>query len=141
MNIIYKTEIPDCDQYFTLFESTGWNVKYSVSKEGLFTAVKKSYFSVSAYSSGRLIGFGRILSDGILHAMIYEMIVHPEYQTKGIGGRILIMLVKKCLDNDITDIQLFCAKGKRKFYEKHGFAIRSADCPGMEYTGTAKVCV
>ena len=135
MNIIYKTDLPDCDQYFSLFESTGWNVKYRVSKEELFTAVIRSYFSVSAYSSGQLIGFGRILSDGILHAMIYEMIVHPEYQVKGIGREILKMLVKKCLDTNITDIQLFCAKGKLKFYEKHGFALRPIDCPGMEYIG------
>ena len=135
MNVIYKTDIPDCEQYFSLFESTGWNVKYRVSKEELFTAVKRSYFSVSAYSSERLIGFGRVLSDGILHAMIYEMIVCPEYQKKGVGSKILNMLMKKCLDNKIMDIQLFCAKGKRNFYEKHGFASRSIDCPGMEYIG------
>ena len=125
--------MPDSEQYYFLFESTGWNIEYRLNKEELFSSIIKSYFSVSAYESGRLIGFGRVISDGILHAMIYEMIVYPEYQKQGIGSKILNMLLKKCLDSNIRDIQLFCAKGKLKFYEKHGFTSRLTESPGMEY--------
>lgn len=64
--------------------------------------------------------------------MIYEMIIFPEYQGKGIGKEILNMLVEKCKTNNIRDIQLFCAKGKREFYEKYGFVARQEDAPGMQ---------
>lgn len=133
MEVVYKTDIPNSNQYFKLFESTGWNNDYKLTREEMFASLERSYFTVSAYHSARLIGFGRLLSDGILHAMIYEMIVYPEYHGKGIGHRILRELVNKCLDNNIRDIQLFCAKGKRKFYEKFGFTVRLEGCPGMEY--------
>ena len=124
MQLQFKTELPDCKLYFMLFESTGWNEEYILSKEELYSILEKSYLNVSVYDAGKLIGFGRVVSDGILHAMIYEMIIYPEYQEKGIGKEILNLLVNECKRNNIRDIQLFCAKGKRKFYEKDGFAAR-----------------
>ncbi len=133
MDIIYSSEPPTIEKYFPLFESTGWNVKYKLTTEELNSIVSKSYFTVSAYNGEILVGFGRIVSDGILHAMIYEMIIHPKYQLNGIGSEILKMLLKKCKDDNIRDIQLFCAKGKRAFYEKFGFTARPDDAPGMQY--------
>jgi GNAT superfamily N-acetyltransferase len=67
---------------------------------------------VSAYSQNELIGCGRIVSDGYLHAFITEMIIHPCYQRQGVGKNILNMLISKCFNAGIRDIQLFCAKGK-----------------------------
>lgn len=131
----FKDTIPDMEQYFLLFETTGWNEKYRLTKEELFDTLKKSYYCVSAYDADNLIGFGRIMSDGILHAMIYEMIVHPDYQGNGIGREIMHRLLTWCFENKIRDIQLFCARGKRSFYENMGFAARPDDGPGMEYPG------
>jgi len=88
---------------------------------------------LGAYDDGRLVGFGRLVSDGILHAMIYELIVLPDYQGQGIGGKMLEKLVKKCQQAGVRDIQLFCACGKREFYEKRGFIARPDDAPGMQY--------
>lgn len=133
MEIIYSTELPPKDQYFSLFETTGWNEKYQLTPDELTQAVSNSQFTVSAYYGNRLVGFGRLVTDGILHAMIYEMIVSPDYQSKGIGAEILKMLIGKCKENNIRDIQLFCAKGKRAFYEKYGFEARPDDAPGMQY--------
>jgi GNAT superfamily N-acetyltransferase len=133
MNVSYKTDLPDTEQYFLLFESTGWNKEYHLSQEELYSTLVKSYYCVSAYQSGKLVGFGRILSDGVLHAMIYEMMVLPGYQGKGIGSVIMKMLIRKCQENNIRDIQLFCAQGKRKFYEKYGFGARPEDAPGMDF--------
>jgi GNAT superfamily N-acetyltransferase len=65
--------------------------------------------------------------------MIYELIVLPEYQGQGIGGKILEKLVRKCREDGVRDIQLFCVRGKRDFYEKRGFTVRFNDAPGMQY--------
>ena len=48
-----------------------------------------------------------------------------------VTNRILDDLVTRCKSNGIRDIQLFCAKGKVGFYEKHGFVKRPDDAPGM----------
>jgi len=134
--ITYKSELPLVDQYFELFKSTRWNEEYNLTQEELAVSIKDSFYSVCAYDSDKLVGFGRFVSDGILHAMIYEMIVAPEYQRRNIGSQILKMLLNKCFELNIRDIQLFCAKGKRNFYERNGFAARPDDGPGMEYKST-----
>jgi GNAT superfamily N-acetyltransferase len=128
----YQTFPPTPAEYLALFETTGWNNEYHLTAHDLAKALKESAFMVSAYDAGHLIGFGRVVTDSI-HAMIYDLIVTPEYQRQGIGGEILDRLVKHCQTAHIHDIQLFCAKDKREFYERHGFEARPAEAPGMQY--------
>jgi GNAT superfamily N-acetyltransferase len=132
MQITLKEQLPDKQEYFNLFITTGWNSIYNATSEDLESANKNSWFVVSAYDGGKLVGFGRVVTDFVLHAMIYDMIVLPEYQNKGTGTMILKRLLLKCKEKNIRDIQLFCAKGKRAFYEKHSFEARPDDAPGMQ---------
>ena len=132
MEIILSEKLPDKQEYFDLFETTGWNDSYQASPEELERANLNSWLTTSAYDNDKLVGFGRVLTDFVLHAMIFDMIVLPDYQGKGIGTVIIDELVKRCRDHGIRDVQLFCAKGKRGFYEKHGFEVRPDDAPGMQ---------
>ena len=132
-NIVLKEEPPDINRYRDLFCTTGWNEEYKVTSGMMQTVLNNSWYIVSAYIDEKLVGFGRVITDGILHAMIYEMIVDPEFQGKGIGTQILKMLVGKCKQQGIRDIQLFCARGKKEFYIKNGFESRPDDAPGMQY--------
>lgn len=116
-----------------MFEATGWNKEYKVSKEDLATVVSNSRFVMAAYDGDRLVGFGRIVTDGLLRAMVYDLITDPEYQGSGVGSEVLMRLVEKCLESGIRDIQLFCARGRRRFYEKRGFIARHEERPGMDY--------
>ncbi|MBN1314630.1 MAG: GNAT family N-acetyltransferase [Anaerolineales bacterium] len=131
MSITYDNRLPDKDQFFVLFESTGWNKSYALNADQLYQALQASWYSVSAYEQEKLVGFGRVLSDGVLHALIVEMIILPSHQGRGIGNAILDMLVKQCQSAGVRDIQLFCARGKAGFYERHGFIRRPQDAPGM----------
>jgi ribosomal protein S18 acetylase RimI-like enzyme len=78
------------------------------------------------------VGFGQIISDGIHHALIVDVIVHPEYRKKGIGREIMNKLIAKCREHKIRDVQLFSAKNKSVFYERLGFYVRPTDAPGMQ---------
>lgn len=134
MQISYQTNrLPEKNQFYDLFLTTGWNEKYQLNKERLFEAVQSSWYMISAYDGNKLIGFGRIISDGILHALIVDMIILPEYQGQGIGSILLKKLVDRCNANHIKDIQLFCAKGKTGFYKKFNFEERPVDAPGMQF--------
>jgi GNAT superfamily N-acetyltransferase len=129
----YGADIPSVEDFKSLFDSTGWNDEYLLSPGELHKAITNSWCTVSAYHGANLAGFGRVVSDGVLHAMIYDLIVQPDRQGKGIGNEILRRLLLTCLDAGIRDIQLFCARGKRKFYERRGFRARTEDAPGMEF--------
>jgi len=135
MDLRFDSAFPPTDDFWTLFAATGWNDEYQVSKEELHAAISKSWFVHSVYHEKRLVGFGRVVSDGLLHAMIYDLIVDPAYRNLGIGAELLKRLVGSCRTAGIRDIQLFSARGKREFYERRGFRARADDSPGMEYIG------
>ena len=73
------------------------------------------------------------MSDGVLYAVLVDVIVHPEFQRRGIGAEIVKRLVDACIEAGIREIQLFSATGKTQFYERLGFQVRSAQAPGMRY--------
>jgi ribosomal protein S18 acetylase RimI-like enzyme len=50
---------------------------------------------VTARDGGKLVGFGRVLSDLATLAYINNMAVRPEYQRQGIGQRILELLLQR----------------------------------------------
>ncbi len=127
----YTGEIPAKDDLFQLYLTTGWNKEYSLTALQFHQAVSSSYCSQSCWDGDLLTGFARVVSDGLLHGMIYEMIVHPDYQNRGIGSQILKELLDKCRSDGILEMQLFCAEGKEQFYQKHGFVRRMETAPGM----------
>jgi len=132
MNIVYDNDLLDQKAYFELFLTTGWNKEYVLGPEELFRSIQDSWYMVCAWHGRSLVGFGRIISDGVLHALIVDMMVRPDHQGKGISTAVLQRLLQRCESAEIRDVQLFCAKGKAGFCEKQGFRERSSDAPGME---------
>ena len=131
MKVEYRDELPSPLEYSELFDTTGWNKVYKVSPGALKEALQQSWCRVSAYESNRLVGFGRVVSDGVLYAMVYDLIVTPSHQRRGIGSEILTLMIQRCREAGIRDIQLFSSAGKSDFYRQFGFEERSADSPGM----------
>ena len=130
--IEYSAALPAAESFKALYDTTGWGPK-SRDVSYYHGALLGSWFTNSAYSSGELVGFARVISDGHLHAFITEMIVLPEFQGRGVGSALLSAVLEACQAAGITDIQLFCAKGKSKFYERHGFISRPSEGPGMQF--------
>ncbi|MEJ6004731.1 GNAT family N-acetyltransferase [Paucibacter sp. AS339] len=126
------SELPTADAFKALYDTTAWG---PASRDAAFyqAALAGSWRVRAAYAEGRLLGFARVISDGHLHAFITEMIVHPEHHGRGIGSALLKGLLEECRAAGVTDIQLFCAKGKSAFYARHGFVARPGEAPGMQY--------
>jgi ribosomal protein S18 acetylase RimI-like enzyme len=75
------------------------------SKEKLYRIISGSTTYVTAHDSGRLVGFGRMLSDGATLAYINNMAVDPNYQRQGIGQAILETLIK--IAGNVNSIYLY----------------------------------
>lgn len=74
---------------------------------------------VTAWHNTRLVGLGNALSDGFLVVYYPHFLVHPDYQGKGIGKRILEKLQEKYGE---FHQQILVADGQSiDFYEKCGF--------------------
>ncbi|MBN9387368.1 MAG: GNAT family N-acetyltransferase [Chloroflexi bacterium] len=128
----YREDQPAKEDFVNLYATTGWRALDFLNAEDFEEALKHSWYMLAAYHEGQLVGFGRVLSDGIYHAFICEMIVRPTHQGQGIGQAILERLIAKCQAHNILQVQLFSASGKAGFYKKFGFEERAPDAPGMQ---------
>ena len=133
MDFTFTQEMPTPEKIWALYQTTGWNEEYDLTPAEVHRALRSSWYLIAVYHDSQLVGFGRLVSDGVLHAMLYELIVAPAFQNRGVGSKILERLIARCETHRIRDIQLFCARGKRQFYEKRGFVARPEEAPGMQY--------
>jgi hypothetical protein len=67
--IVYREKPPAAAAYLQLFETTGWNQTYRTGADELNEAISSSWYVLSAYDHNDLVGFGRVISDGVLYAL------------------------------------------------------------------------
>ena len=119
----YKENILCYDEYCSLRESVGW---INFSKTQTVKSLQNSLYTVAAEEDGQIVGMGRLIGDGMYY-IIVDVVVHPAYQQRGIGSRILDMIVhyvdRETPAGGRSSIQLIAEKGKEIFYENRGFKI------------------
>jgi GNAT superfamily N-acetyltransferase len=133
-NIILKYNELDVDTYLALRAGVQWK---RLSRAQAETALKNSICVITAYEGTQAVAMGRIVGDGAVICYVQDLIVLPEHQGQGIGSEVLLALRSyvEQLRLNHTEMMfcLMCAKGREKFYEKHGFTARPTPSlgPGM----------
>lgn len=118
--IRYTTEHPDdFNQLLTLYESLGWN-KLKLTPSDLERMCKQSWYAIYAFHEDKLIGMGRVISEGVITGIICGLGVLPSYQSKGIGGSLLKRMIEHCELNGVIP-QLMCVESLEAYYEAFGF--------------------
>lgn len=87
--------------------------------EKLVIAMKNYNTVFSAWDEDKLVGMVCVMDDGVMNAYINYLIVHPDYQLKGIGKE-LIKRVKTHY-KDYLRIAVITVNNNVKFYEYSGF--------------------
>ncbi|MBW2058328.1 MAG: GNAT family N-acetyltransferase [Deltaproteobacteria bacterium] len=99
----------------------------------LLSALRGSHSLVTARISGRLVGIANAISDGYLVVYYPHMLVHPEYQRKGIGRKMMEALKKKY--SGFHQQILIADVDAIEFYEALGFVRAGKTEPMWIYTG------
>lgn len=103
-----------------LFISVNWVSGNYPSR--LYKALKNSSTVITAWDNGRLVGLLRALDDTEMVAYIHYVLVHPDYQGKGIAGKMVEMIKEKY--HNYLYIEIMPEESKNAtFYAKHGFKI------------------
>jgi len=130
MNITYTNTLTP-EEFNGLRAAVGFGVIESqLTAKGL----EHSAFIVCIRDAGKAIGMARIITDYGYTVYIADVIVHPDYQGKGIGRKMMTR-VMAYIDENIAPgqgkfIVLVAAKGKEEFYEKFDFIQRPTDSKG-----------
>jgi aralkylamine N-acetyltransferase len=110
------------EEITTLYKAGGW-WKEEYRTEDLRHLIQGSFAFAVAISrkSGRAVGMGRVIADGVSDGYIQDLVVLPEYRKSGVGTQIAATLVKRCLQAGITWIGLIAEPDTEKFYLPLGF--------------------
>lgn len=87
-------------------------------KDKFLRAYKNRFAVMTCWNGEDLVGFGTIVSDGEMYSSIYDVVIDPEFQKKGIGRAIIEKLIETAPD---TCIHLTSTFGNEEFYQRVGF--------------------
>ncbi|MDO9537535.1 MAG: GNAT family N-acetyltransferase [Thermoplasmata archaeon] len=112
---------PD-EQIVALYKAGGWWLDHYTT-DGLQALINGSFaFAVVVEeSTGKAVGMGRAISDGVSDAWLQDIVVLKEYRGKGIGRAIIQKLLEHCRSRGIAWIGLVAEPGSKDFYRPLGF--------------------
>lgn len=123
MEIVYNDEKKNLPiaQLHELFIAVGWSDSGELPddmKAGFMQPWLHSTLVISAWDGDKLVGAVRVLSDTIFRSVIYDLLVLPEFQNKGIGTE----LVRRCIEHFPNSEWLVeTTQDISGYYEKIGF--------------------
>lgn len=121
MEIEYVSKLKKHDDTIDLYKSLEWYQLSGYTDEDIDKA-NESFYSVYAYDGDKLVGLGRVASDGMIVAVMSGICVRHDYRHHGIGAQIVERIVEYCQTGDYRlNVQLFCEDSLIKWYEGMGF--------------------
>jgi aralkylamine N-acetyltransferase len=120
--IEYKTglDVIDWNSLIQMYKEV--DLVIGLARAGKIDKIKKSFSNsykiVTAWDVDKIVGAGRLISDGECYGWIHDVGVHPEYQKKGIGRGIMNELIN---GNEYLLIGLTSSFVAVEFYKKLGF--------------------
>jgi ribosomal protein S18 acetylase RimI-like enzyme len=120
------------EELVRLYKSVGWS---SADKpEALQRAMAACHSLITAWDGDTLVGLANAISDGHLVVYYPHLLVHCDYQRRGIGRQLMRVLMARY---DGFHQQVLVADGQATgFYSKCGFARAGKTEPMWIYSGS-----
>lgn len=108
----------DPKQLQDLYEFVPWARGRDIDR--IKQMLENTDYAFSVREGRRLVGFVRVLTDRIYRATLWDMVVHPEFQGKGVGEALMKAVLKHPV---LSRVQKFWlnTRDKKSFYEQFGF--------------------
>lgn len=116
--VLRKDVLVDAVALADLFRAVGWYRKAN-DVPRLARMLEGTTQMISAWEGERMVGFARAISDQAYNGYISSVAVHPRWQGKGLGERLIDALMEQ---NDEIKFVLTAVPGIHGFYEGLGFA-------------------
>ncbi|MFN3925985.1 MAG: GNAT family N-acetyltransferase [Pseudanabaenaceae cyanobacterium] len=95
------------------------------STSDLAIALANSEPVVLVWDGDRLIGHARALSDGVYRATIWDVVIHPDYQGRGLGRKLVQTVLAHPKVARVERVYLTTTY-QQAFYERIGFVPNSS---------------
>lgn len=129
-DIEIKAEIPGADEYCALRVAAGLSPRTLIAAR---LGLPGTLHAVCVRDGDTLIGMGRIVGDGGCNFEIVDVAVHPDYQRRGYGFRIMETLMHYLYEHapESACVSLIADHGAPALYEKFGFEFTAPNSVAM----------
>ena len=107
------------DALTALREAVGWDAR----KEKLELIAGRTYCTAACMDGDLLVGYVEVISDNVDDALIRNLMVHPDYQRRGIALELLKRAKQEVKAGGIKTINVLFEPELEKLYRKAGFRI------------------
>ena len=129
------------EQLVELFQTTWWAAKRDRAFTEQLIAGSDLVHGVVEPSTGTLLGFCRVLTDGIAIALVLDVVVHPLFHRRGIGTELVAGLMQRQPLPRVDSVELVCQPDVVPFYERLGFSARVGESRLMRRTANPLLAV
>ena len=103
--------------YSLLADQTDW--ARGRQESDVRQALQHCHAVLGAWNGSRLVGFARVISDGVYVAQILDLIVDESCRGRGLGSRMIARLLEHCAGIEV--VMLTCGSEQERFYQRFGF--------------------
>ena len=114
-----ESPVLKAEQVAALREAVGWDGRVEKYRQIL----GNTYLCAACFSDDRLVGYVDVISDGIDDAYIRDLAVHPDYQRRGIGSKLIAMVLERVRSDGIRMVNVVFEPELAKFHRRAGFTI------------------
>ncbi|MDG5473492.1 GNAT family N-acetyltransferase [Jeotgalibacillus sp. ET6] len=108
------TEVPD------LREAVGWGRR---DQDYPLLLERCNFWAGIRNETGLLIGFGYVAGTGLEHGYLEDVMIHPHYHQRGLGGKLVSTLLNEAGKHGIEIVTVTFASKHTSFYEHNGFVL------------------
>ena len=134
MHIVHEFDETRVAQLHAFFAREWWTAGRSL--EETRRCVEGSQVRIGLIDdAGDLIGFARVVTDYTFKALIFDVIVAESYRGKGLGDRLIELVLSHPDLARVRHFELYCLPDAGSFYARHGFSAEVGGVRLMRRTG------
>ena len=105
----------------------------AITEQQAAVSIERTLDFAVIYDDEQLVAMGRVIGDGALFFYLQDVVVHPDYQHKGLGAAVMQSL-EQYLQREAkagATVALLAAQGREGFYEQFGYQQRTGQPLGL----------
>jgi ribosomal protein S18 acetylase RimI-like enzyme len=122
LRVIDRLEPRHIDDLMVLYAHASWSGHRSRDEVVRMLAGTTFVFGL-VDDAGRMVGFSRVLTDGVYRGTLFDVIVHPDLRGGGLVKLLLDAVLRHPVVGSLEKLELQCYDDKVKLYEKWGFTL------------------
>ena len=105
-----------------LFAEQWWTSHRSSAQVAELVRSSSLVFSAVRVPSDELVGFARVLTDGVTLALVLDVMVSQAWRGRGVGGKLMGAVLAHPLIGEVESVELVCQPELLPFYARWGFS-------------------